>query len=165
MVGLLTVACTSYVKRGSSLYEDGRYIEAAAVLEQAEADLEKSPTNERAKYAAYRGLTLLVLGDLRNAHRWMAYAYQLDRLTPGALDGSVKQELDLGWAELGERMAEGPPQPSLPPTAVAATQTPELAIPDLANPELANPALGGPKLGAPNRAPTGEPARERGLVE
>lgn len=125
----LALSCTSYVQRGSTLYAEGRYVEAAAVLEQAEHRIDPADPRENAEYAAYRGLTMLLLGDLRNANRWMAYAYQIEQSNPGALSRDVRSQLERGWADLNEKLSEGPPRKSRPVTALAATQPPELPPP------------------------------------
>ena len=127
---LVVVGCTGgYLKRGTALYEEGRYIEAADVFEKTEYLLEDAAARERAEYAAYRGLTLLALGDLDHAHRWMAYAYQVEQTHPGALRDDPREALDVGWEDLGERMQQEPPPPSTPGTALAATQPPRLETP------------------------------------
>lgn len=136
-------ACTSgHVKRGALLYSEGRYIEAAEVFEQTEYLLEDSDTRERAEYAAYRGLTLLGLGDLRQAHRWMAYAYQIEALHPGSLRPEERERLDQGWSDLGERMQRTPELPTSPGTALAASQPP----PPLNPPQIGKPPPTGPAL-------------------
>ena len=145
-----TVACGSYVKRGSALYADGRYIEAAEVFERTEHRLSKSSPREQASYGLYRGLTLLVLGDYAAAHRWLAFAYDVERANPGALRGDRRQLLDRGWYELGERMKATPPQgpvPSQPGTAVATSPSPDGARPP-----------------PPDTAPERKPREDRTLV-
>ena len=124
------------MKRGAALYGEGRYIEAAEVFEKTEYMLEGSDPRERAEYAAYRGLTLLGLGDLRYAQRWMAYAYQVEKLHPGSLRPAERDKLDAGWSELGNRLDRTPALPSTPGTALAASQPP----PPLALPEEAGSA-------------------------
>jgi tetratricopeptide (TPR) repeat protein len=118
-------ACSGYVKRGSSLYADGRYIEAAEVFERTEYRLPESSPRERAEYGVYRGMTLLVLGDLRGAERWLKYAYDVERHAPGTLREDRRALLDRGWFELGQRLrAEPPPSAEPPGTAIAASQPP-----------------------------------------
>ena len=99
-----SLGCSSHVKRGCTLYAEGRYVEAAEVFEHTESQLGEASPRERAEYGTYRGLTLLVLGDLRNAHRWLAYAYQLEQLYPGSLRARQRALLDRGWYELGVRI-------------------------------------------------------------
>jgi tetratricopeptide (TPR) repeat protein len=71
------VACTHYVGRGSDLYYQGRYIEAAHVLEMSEQRLADADDGERASYGLYRGATLFRLGDLDGARRWLEYSERL----------------------------------------------------------------------------------------
>jgi hypothetical protein len=116
--------CSSYVKRGGVLYAEGRYVEAAEVFEHTESQLGPASPREKAEYGTYRGLTLLVLGDLRNAHRWLAYAYQLEQLYPGSLRSRQRAELDRGWYDLGMRIRSQTPGQVAPPTAIAVRQPP-----------------------------------------
>jgi tetratricopeptide (TPR) repeat protein len=126
MAALFALAsCSGYVKRGSSLYADGRYVEAAEVFERTEYRLNEAEPRERAEYAMYRGMTLLVLGDLRGAQRWLAYAYEVERHTPGSLRADRRALLDRGWFELGQRLRSEPPPAKEPTgTAIAASQPP-----------------------------------------
>jgi hypothetical protein len=117
---LLITGCSSYVKRGEALYADGRYIEAAEVFERTEGRVGEASPRQRAEYGMYRGLTLLVLGDLSNARRWMNYAYVVERAIPGTLSTDRRALLDRGWYELGQRERAVQPQPAA--TAVAASQ-------------------------------------------
>jgi tetratricopeptide (TPR) repeat protein len=123
----LPLGCSNYVKRGSTLYADGRYVEAAEVFERTEPRLKDATPREGAEYGLYRGLTLLKLGDLRNAHRWLTYAYIVERTYPGSLRGNRRSLLDQGWRELGQLMNDQPKaaaQPTQPGTALAASQPP-----------------------------------------
>ena len=117
-------ACSSHVRHGSALYAEGRYVEAAEVFEHTEPRLTRASSREKAEYGTYRGLTLLVLGDIRNAHRWLAYAYEVERFFPGSLRPRQRAALDRGWLELGACLELLRLQPSAPPTAVAATAPP-----------------------------------------
>lgn len=125
VLGTLTLAgCSGYVKRGSALYADGRYIEAAEVFERTEYRLHNSSPRERADYGLYRGMTLLVLGDLHNAQRWLSYSYEVERAHPGSLRPDRRALLDRGWFEVGQRLRTAPPPPMQPGTALAASQPP-----------------------------------------
>jgi len=115
---------SSHVKRGAALYAEGRFIEAADIFEKTEYMLEDSDSKQRAEYAAYRGLTMLGLGDLRHAQQWMAYAYQVEKIHPGSLRPEERDKLDSGWSELGNRLQRAPAPPSTPGTALAASQPP-----------------------------------------
>ncbi len=122
--------CGNYVQRGGTLYADGRYIEAAEVFERTERRLGEYTPKERAEYGLYRGMTLLVLGDLSHAHRWLAYAYEIERANPGSLRSDRRALLDRGWFELGQRNKGTSPSPSPPSTALAASGAPEAPLPE-----------------------------------
>jgi hypothetical protein len=90
-VPLLWAGCTHYVGRGSDLYFQGRYIEAAHVLEMSEMRLAEATSTERAEYGLYRGATLWRLGDLEGARRWLEYCHARALAHPKAL--SVEQQV------------------------------------------------------------------------
>lgn len=116
-------ACEGYVRHGSVLYADGRYIEAAEVFERTEHRIGEYTPREKAEYGLYRGMTLLVLGDLGNARRWMTYAYEVERANPGTLRADRRALLDRGWFELGQRQrTDVEARPLAPDTAIASRQ-------------------------------------------
>lgn len=117
-------ACEGYVRRGSTLYADGRYIEAAEVFERTEERLPESTPREKAEYGLYRGMTLLVLGDLQNARRWLGYAYEVERAQPGTLRHDRRVLLDRGWYELDRRYQKEAPTDGEPPDRTIATTAP-----------------------------------------
>jgi hypothetical protein len=86
-------ACTYCVGRGSDLYYQGRYIEAAHVLEMGEHDLRAEDTEDRALYGLYRGATLFRLGDLDGARRWLEYAGQISAAHPAMLQEEQRELL------------------------------------------------------------------------
>jgi tetratricopeptide (TPR) repeat protein len=124
-LGLCLVACTSSVRRGATLYADGRYIEAAEVFERNEYQLRSLSPQQQAEYGVYRGVTLHALGDTANARRWLAYAHDVERATPGSLSAGGRALLDRARAALDTAR---PASPVRPPTAIAATQPPSPPI-------------------------------------
>ena len=123
LTAAVTSGCETHVRRGSTLYGDGRYVEAAEVFEQTEYRLTGYTPRERAEYGLYRGMTLLVLGDLASARRWLTYAYEVERVAPGSLRIDRRALLDRGWFELGQRQrAELESAPSGDGTALAHRQ-------------------------------------------
>lgn len=89
----LGMACTHYVGRGSDLYYQGRYIEAAHVLEMSERQLRGADADDRATYGLYRGATLFRLGDLDGARRWLEYSEQLSVSRPAMLSPRERELL------------------------------------------------------------------------
>lgn len=102
-------ACTHYVGRGSDLYHQGRYIEAAHVLEMSELRLKEADDDDRASYGLYRGATLFRLGDLDGARRWLEYSEHLTVVHPGSLREAERELLEetmiLVRADLDRRAA------------------------------------------------------------
>ncbi len=83
---LLMSACGGhYVTRGTGLYQDARYVEAAEVFERTESKLASSSNSERARFGLYRGATFLKLGDTTHATRWLGYARSVVQGDPDAL--------------------------------------------------------------------------------
>jgi hypothetical protein len=104
---LLATACGGhYVSRGSALYEDGRYVEAAEVFEQTEQRLASSSSSERARFGLYRGATFLRLGDVTHAARWLGYARSIKKSDPSSLDGEDTELLDASLKALGASPSE-----------------------------------------------------------
>lgn len=64
----------SYVDRGAALYANHSYVEADELFEHNEQRLQSAPASERARYALYRGVTLLSLGDSVRSGYWLSYA-------------------------------------------------------------------------------------------
>ena len=128
-VALCLLACSTSVRRGAALYADGRYIEAAEVFERNEYQLASLSAPQQAEYGVYRGVTLHALGDTANARRWLTYAKDVERASPGSLSASGRAMLERAWLALNA----APVAPARPPTAIAATQpSPPIAAPPIA---------------------------------
>ncbi len=108
MLAMLTMSCGGYVARGRRLYHEGRYIESAEVLQRHEHDVRREPPPRQAEYATYRGLSMLVLGNYPEAHRWMRFAYQVEQTHPGSMQPAWRRDLDQGWHQLRQRMRTHP---------------------------------------------------------
>ncbi len=121
---IATTGCGSSIGRGTTLYEQQSYIEAAEVFERTQNRLASMDPDERARYGLYRGLTLMALGDLRGAERWLDYAEAQERNQPGLLARDERAMLTHGRMDLGERRQATWPKPEPRWTqGVAATTT------------------------------------------
>lgn len=76
------------------MYYQGRYIEAAQVLEMSERRLSEADDDDRAAYGLYRGATLFRLGDLDGARRWLEYSERLSVAHPKTLGGEEQELLE-----------------------------------------------------------------------
>lgn len=105
----LTSACGAhYVTRGSELYDDGHYVEAAEVFEQTEQRLASSSSCERARFGLYRGATFLKLGDVPHAARWLGYARTIVNQDPHSLDRDETALLGASLKALGSARPSAP---------------------------------------------------------
>ena len=108
-VSLLTNACGGhYVTRGTALYDDAHYVEAAEVFERTETRLISSSNSERARFGLYRGATFLKLGDTAHAARWLGYARGIVKSDPDALDGDDLALLGASLKALGRAAPDAP---------------------------------------------------------
>lgn len=106
---LLTSACGGhYVSRGSALYEDAHYVEAAEVFERTESRLASSSNSERARFGLYRGATFLKLGDTAHAARWLGYARSIVKSDADALADDEMALLGSSLKALGRAAPDAP---------------------------------------------------------
>ena len=106
---LLTPACGGhYVTRGTALYEDAHYVEAAEVFERTETRLASSSNSERARFGLYRGATFLKLGDTAHAARWLGYARSVVTVDPDALGRDDLALLGASLKALGRAAPDAP---------------------------------------------------------
>jgi hypothetical protein len=114
--------CSPYAQRGQTLFQEGRYIEAAEVFELTEARLERCSDDTKAEYGLYRGLTFLRLDDLESARQWLGYAYGNTQRNPKVLGVDDQALLQRGWAELEQRSQATPSRHPAPENRVATTE-------------------------------------------
>ncbi len=119
-VGLASLGCSGNVSRGQALYADGYYVEAAEVFERNEKRLDEWPAEKRAAYGLYRSMTLLQLGDVSGAQRWIHYVHFVEGKTPGSLDSSEQVLLAQTEAKVDARLRTEPGPTTGTPGAVAA---------------------------------------------
>lgn len=144
---LACAACARPVERGEALYQDGRYVEAAETFERSEQRLTAMPPDACAAFGLYRGLTYLRLDDVENARKWLAYAYSVERKSPGMLLPEQRRLLDRGWAEVDVKAAPPPADATVGEQKIAATVAPVLAPPTPEAPQSAGPTESEPRPG------------------
>jgi hypothetical protein len=108
----LSLACGSPVGRGTTLYRQQNYIEAAEAFERTQERLVTMKPVERARYGLYRGLTFMALGDLHGAERWFDYADEQQRTQPMVLPDNERNLLTFSRRELSQRIHDTWPKPA-----------------------------------------------------
>jgi len=83
----------SYVDRGAALYAERDYVGADELFEHNETRLTHASNSERARYALYRGVTLLSLGDSARSQYWLEVAARAARHEPAALTEAERATL------------------------------------------------------------------------
>jgi tetratricopeptide (TPR) repeat protein len=135
---LALVGCGgSSLNRGANYYSERRYIDAAQVFEHAEPELGGYDDAQRARYGLYRGATLLELGDMAEAERWLLFGHQLAAKNPGALSGSERAELReaLSLARARQASREAGPLDAAALTPASDAPAPANSIPVVALPD------------------------------
>ncbi len=98
---MVSLGCSSQLDDGISAYEVGAHTRAIGILRAAELEYAEEESATRARYALYRGLTHLSLGDKQSAIRWLAEAkawYDVDR---NILDAQERGRLSRAWVLVG----------------------------------------------------------------
>jgi hypothetical protein len=87
-------------------FHDGRYPAAAAELRELEPQVRYFPPDERARYALYRGLTHLALGDARSADHWLTMAKRAVDSHPAWFEPREQGALLSAWRTMGRMPGE-----------------------------------------------------------
>jgi hypothetical protein len=101
VVVLLLSGCATHFSRGTHAYDDGVYPEAVDELTAAEPDLPGMSQEDRTRYALYRGLAHLALGDMEQAERWLAESKALWDSDRHLLDDDDRGRLLSAWQTIG----------------------------------------------------------------
>jgi hypothetical protein len=103
-LGLL--ACEAPMARGLQAYHDGCYPESVERLMGSEGQMRGADAPQRARYALYRGLAHLAVGDVELANRWLAEAKALWDWDRSVLDTQDTGRMLSGWQALGHEPGE-----------------------------------------------------------
>lgn len=109
MAWLLAATCSACGSALGPALDDlsaGRHPEAAARLEALEPDADRWEPGERARYALYRGLAHLALGDAVDADRYLSEAHRAVTADPSLLDGAEHGRLLAAWRAVGRMPGE-----------------------------------------------------------
>ena len=108
-LGVLVLAscalgCMSSMTRGVRSYNDGDHTKAMEHFLDAEGQVPGEDSEVGARYALYRGLTHLSLGDWESAERWLAEAKSMLDVDPHVLGHDDKGRLLAAWVSIGHEI-------------------------------------------------------------
>jgi len=105
-VGSFALACSGPLGPPLDAFHEGRLPRATADFRRLEPSFTRLSERDRARYALYRGLAHLGLGDAREADRWLTLAKRLERDAPDCFDARERGELYAAWRSLGRLPGE-----------------------------------------------------------
>jgi hypothetical protein len=97
--------CAGRLARAQDAFEQARYPDALHELRELD-DASHWPREERARYALYRGLTHLALGDARPASFWLRRARAVLERDPRVFDDAERGRLGAAWRAMGHMPGE-----------------------------------------------------------
>jgi hypothetical protein len=101
--------CAGPLDSAQDAFDAGRYPEALDELRRGEPDASKADADCRIRYALYRGLAHLAVGDVRAAHTWLARVKREWDRDPTVLDATAQGQLLAAWQSMGYQPGETPP--------------------------------------------------------
>jgi hypothetical protein len=87
-------------------FEEARYPAAAAAFRELEPAARHFDGRDFARYALFRGLSHLALGDARAADRWLGIAKRLSDGDPEIFDHGERGRLLAAWRSMGRMPSE-----------------------------------------------------------
>jgi hypothetical protein len=110
LLGLLLAvaasACGGAYRQGLGAFDEGRYPDAVGEFRRAEADFRGWPEPKRIRYALYRGLSHLAVGDARETDRWLGYAKAAHDRDPALFTHEERGRLLAAWRTVGRMPGE-----------------------------------------------------------
>lgn len=100
------LGCGSSLSTAVGELDAGRLPEADQRFRALEPDVPELSARDRARYALYRGLTHLALGDAREAERWLAALKRAHDADAACLDATERGRLLSAWRSLGHMPGE-----------------------------------------------------------
>lgn len=130
LLPILLLGCSSSLAAAVDQFETGRPAEADRAFRRLEEGIPCSPA-ARARYALYRGLNHLTLGDGAQADRWLSAAKLATDDDPSLLSDAEQGRLLSAWRTLGRMPGEPALSHSTPPTPECLAKT--LTLPTLSH--------------------------------
>jgi hypothetical protein len=106
LLALAGSACGGAYRRGLGAFDEGRYPDAVGDFRRAEADFADWSEPKRIRYALYRGLSHLAVGDARETDRWLGYAKAAYDRDPALFTDEERGRLLAAWRAVGRMPGE-----------------------------------------------------------
>jgi len=119
---VFATGCHSALSEAMDSYADGRYPSAAAQFRAAEPNARTLGAQDFARYALYRGLTHLALGDARAAAHWLGFAKEAADRDPESFTDQDRGALLAAWRSMGHMPGEPGFAPSVMPAGASAAR-------------------------------------------
>jgi hypothetical protein len=103
---LLAVGCGAPFGDALNAFDAGRYADAAAELARLERQSASFSQRDHARYALYRGLTHLALGEANRADRWLCRVKTLLARNAELLDDGERGRFRAAWRSMGRMPGE-----------------------------------------------------------
>lgn len=97
----LLSACGGAYRDAVNAFDEGRYPDAVGSFRRAEVDFPRWSEPKRVRYALYRGLTHLAVGDARETDRWLRYAKAAADRNPQLFSSAEHGRLLAAWRSIG----------------------------------------------------------------
>lgn len=99
---LCQAACSSPLAHGIREYDAGRYPEALAVLRASPLNEHRLSRASETRYALYRGLVELAVGNACQAYQWLSITQRAVRRDASLLSREDRGRLTAAWRSLGK---------------------------------------------------------------
>ena len=96
-----SMACSTPLSRGIRAYDAGVHPLALQHLMEAETGMSDARGRRRVRYALYRGLVHMSLGDMQSAEVWLAEAKAAVDRDRDILDAVERGKLTTAWISIG----------------------------------------------------------------
>jgi hypothetical protein len=101
LVSLWVLGCEGNLGPGIKAFEQAKYPEALRELEHGAEQFPGRDPREAARYALYRGLTHLALGNAPLAEHWLARVRTMTARDSALLDADERGRLHAAWRSMG----------------------------------------------------------------
>jgi hypothetical protein len=100
-LGWLMTACSSPLKEARTSFDEARYPDAVTQYRALGGRVGELDEAERYRYALYRGLSHLAMGDALPAERWLLVAKRVSERTPSVATSEEQGRLLAAWRSMG----------------------------------------------------------------